>query len=219
MKKILFGMAALFVMTGFAAAQAYVGTVEYDKKKHRALIAEYPYPPEVVEAAILQRMEKSGHRAREEKGLFNSDKGVKVYKGEYLDDIHPDRMDYVIKVERKSKKEPDQSIVYLIMLKDGANHLEHLVEENLLKAKSFLNNMHPHIESSHLELKIKNQQDVVTKAEKKMKKLQEEKQQMEEKIQKLQQSLEENAKQQEETAKDMELQQQALEGLKAKRKS
>lgn len=219
MKKILLSITFLFVLAKYAGAQAYEGTVEYDKKKHRALIAEYPFPPEVVEEAIVQRLEKSGHRAKEEKGLFNSDKGAKVYKNEYVDEIHGDRMDYVIKVERKSKKESDRSIVYMIMLKDGANHIEHLDAEGLSKAKSFLNNMEPHIESTHLEIKIRGQQDVITKAEKKLKKLQDDKLKMEEQIQKLQLSLEDNAKQQEEAAKDMELQQQTMESLKSKRKS
>lgn len=219
MKKILSGITVLFFLVNHASAQAYEGTIEYDKKKHRAIIAEYPFPPEVVEEAIVTRLEKSGHKSKEEKGLFNSDKGAKVYKNEYIDEIHGDRMDYVIKVERKSKKESDRSIVYMIMLKDGANHIEHLDAEGMSKAKSFLNDMEPHIESTHLEIKIRGQQDVITKAEKKMKKLQDDKLKMEEQIQKLQSSLEENAKQQEEAAKDMELQQQSMENLKAKRKS
>ena len=219
MKKILLSITVLFVLVKHASAQAYEGTVEYDKKKHRAIIAEYPFAPEVVEEAIVQRLEKSGHKAKEEKGLFNSDKGAKVYKNEYVDEINGDRMDYIVKVERKSKKEADKSIVYLIMLKDGVNHIEHLDSDALNKAKGFLNDMNPHVEATHLEIKIRGQQDLITKAEKKIKKLQDDKLKMEEQIQKLQLSLEENAKQQEEAAKDMELQQQSMENLKAKRKS
>lgn len=217
MKKILLSIAVLFIMVNYVSAQAYEGTVEYDKKKHRAFIAEYPFSPEVVEAAIVQRLEKAGHKAKSEKGLFNSDKGAKVYKNEFIDEIHGDRMDYVIKVERKSKKESEKSIVYIIMLKEGVNQIEQLDIEGLDKAKSFLNNMNPHIEATDLEFKIKEQQDVLAKAEKKLKKLKEDKEDMEDKIKKLQQNLEDNGKQQEETQKDLERQQQILEELKGKR--
>lgn len=219
MKKILLSISVLFILINYASGQAYEGTVEYDKKKQRAFIAEYPFPSEEVEAAIVERLEKSGHKAKEEKGLFNSDKGAKVYKNEYIDEINPDRMDYVIKVERKSKKESDKSIVYMIMLKDGVNNIENLDLDGMDKAKSFLNNMPPYLEATHLEFKIKDQEDLLAKSEKKLKKLKEDKDDMEDKIKKLQQNLEDNAKQQENTEKDLEKQRQLLDELKAKRSS
>ena len=36
-------------------AQAYQGSIEFDKKKQQAFIIDYSYPPEAVENAILQK--------------------------------------------------------------------------------------------------------------------------------------------------------------------
>ena len=42
--------------------------IEYDKKKQQAFMIDYNYPPESVEAAIVQKMESMGYKAKEEKG-------------------------------------------------------------------------------------------------------------------------------------------------------
>src|SRR5215510_10055820 len=109
MKKLILSFSGMFLLLQFLCAQAYEGTVEYKKKKRAAFIIEYPYPPDAVENAIDQKMEKLGYRAKEERGLFNGDKGFKTYSHAYLTDISDDAIDYVIKVERKSKREDDKS--------------------------------------------------------------------------------------------------------------
>jgi len=55
-----------------------------------------------VENAFVKRMEKLGYKAKEEKGILNRDKGFLVFKNAYVTDISKDRLDYIIKVERKS---------------------------------------------------------------------------------------------------------------------
>src|SRR5437870_1951181 len=110
MKKPFFSLLGMLLFIQFVAAQAYEGTIEYKKKKHAAFVIEYPYPAEAVENAIDQKMEKLGYRGKEEKGLFNGDKGFKSYSHAYITDVSDDAIDYVIKVERKSKKQDDKSI-------------------------------------------------------------------------------------------------------------
>lgn len=219
MKRIILSILGLFIFINFIAAQAYEGTIEYNKKKRNAFVIEYPYPPEAVENAFDQKMQKLGYRGKEEKGLFNGDKGFKVYSKAYITDISDKALDYIIKIERKSKRENDKSILYMITMEGDADHATVLDATDNEKAKSFLNNFSPNIEAAHLEIKIKDQEDGVTKAEKKLKKLKDDQSDLESKIKKLQDNLKDNAKDQEDAAKAIEDQKQILDTLRSKRKS
>jgi hypothetical protein len=210
---------SLFLMlSGPVFSQAFEGTVEYNKKKHAAYIIEYAYPPEAVENALIEKMEQLGYKSKEEKGMFNKDKGFRVHKGAYINDIHESSMDYAFKVERKSRRDKDESVVYLVILRNGQDAKSIFLNTDIEKAKSFLNNLQPRVESSHLELQIKGQEDGVSKAEKKLKTLQEDQTAMEKKIKQLQEDLETNAKDQEKQKKEVDSQKSILDVLKGKRK-
>ena len=211
MKKTSLLFIAFLSISSIALAQAYEGTIQYDKKKQAAILIDYAYPSQAVENAMIQRMEKLGYRAKEEKGILNRDKGVLVFKSAYVTDISKEKMDYIIKVERKGKKENDESILYLILQKDGENAMDKLEATDIGKAKLYLNNMLPDIEAANLELQIKAQEEVVAKAEKKLKGLQDDKIELEKK-------LSENATSQDDTIKDIETQKISLETLRGKRK-
>lgn len=214
-RTILIALLALLPVIAFS--QAYEGSIEYNKKKHAALVIEYAYPPDVVEAAIIEKMDKLGYKGKEEKGLFNGDKGFRKFKNAHIAEVHDRSHDYVIKVERRSKKQDDKSIVYLIMLNDDANVLPELGASDMTKAKSFLNNLQPNVEASNLEFQIREQEDLIAKTEKKLRNLEGDKEDMEKKIRKLQEDIEQNVKDQETTQKDIEAQRKALETLKIKR--
>lgn len=208
-------VALLFIITLFisvaAWAQAYEGTIQYDKKKQGAIAIDYAYPPEAVQNAVVQKMERLGYKAKEEKGILNRDRGFIVFKNAYVTDISRDKMDYILKVERKSKKQSDEAVLYMIMLKGDDNAIGKMDAYDIGNAKSFLNNMLPDIEVANLELQIKAQEEVVTKAEKKLKGLQSDKIELENK-------LTNNLKSQDDTIKDIDAQKQALENLQGKRK-
>jgi peptidoglycan hydrolase CwlO-like protein len=87
------------------------------------------------------------------------------------------------------------------------------------QAKEFLNNLEPEVVAADLELQIKDQEDMVAKAEKKFRNLQSDKKDMEDKIKKLQDDIQKNIKDQDDTQKDIENQRQILENLKLKRKT
>jgi len=211
MIKISLLLVGLLNMVVAATAQAYEGSVQYDKKKQPALVIEYAYPAQAVENAFVQRMEKLGYRAKEEKGILNRDKGFLLYKNAYITDISKNKMDYILRVERKNRKENEEAILYLVLQQDGVNTLDKLDSYDTGRAKSYLNNMLPDIEEANLELQIKAQEEVVTKAEKKLKGLQEDKLALENK-------LAENVKSQDETLKDIEDQKASLETLRGKRR-
>jgi hypothetical protein len=211
MKKIIFLAVILLPVCVAISAQAYESTIQYDKKKQTAITIDYAYPSEAVENAIVQRMEKLGYRAKEEKGILNRDKGFLVFKNAYVTDISPDKIDYIIKVERKSRKESDEAVLYMILAKDGNNAIGKMEPADITSAKSYLNNMLPDIEAAKLELDIKAQEEVVAKAERKLQDLKDDQLNLERKLQ-------ENKTGQETTQKDIEAQKQALGTLIGKRK-
>jgi peptidoglycan hydrolase CwlO-like protein len=141
-----------------------------------------------------------------------------VYKDAMIGDISPGRYNYVVNVDRKSKKESDEAVLYLIIMKDDGNALSRLNTEELGNAKAFLTNLLPDIEAENLELQITAQEDAVSKAEKKMKTLQSDKDDMEKRIKKLQDDIKQNEKDQERQTSEIDNQRKALEALKAKRK-
>lgn len=211
MKKIgLLFMAALLTAAA-SLAQAYEASIQFEKKKQQGLAIDYSYPQEAVENAIVQKLAKMGYKAREEKGILNRDKGFLVYKNIYVTDISKERADYMIKVERKSRKESDEAILYMIIMSGDKNALTAMDAAGVGNAKSFLNNMLPDIEAANLELQIKAQEDVVAKAEKKMRDLKDDQLNLERRLQ-------ENKTDQENTQKDIESQKQALGVLVGKRK-
>ena len=211
MKKIVLLPVIILFFALASFAQSYEGTIQFDKKKQTAIVCDYSYPAQAVENAFVKRMEQLGYKAKEEKGILNRDKGFLVFKNAYVTDISKDKMDYIIKVERKSRKESDESVIYMIMLKNDANAISTMEAYDIGKAKSYLNEMLPDIEAANLELQIAAQEEVVTKAEKKLKELQDDKLNLEKR-------LAENATAQDETIKDIDAQKKSLEALKEKRK-
>jgi hypothetical protein len=208
-RSILF-LVSLLMTTG-VLAQAYESSIQYDKKKQAAIAIDYRYSPEAVENAVVRKLTKLGYKAKEEKGILNRDKGFLVYKNIYVTDISQNRMDYLVKVERKSKKESDESVLYLVIMKGDQNALNTMNADDVDNAKNFLNDMLDEVEEASLDLEIKGQETIVAKAEKKLSDLQKDRKELEEKLEK-------NIKDQEDTSKDIENQKQTLEILRGKRK-
>jgi len=197
MKQIIIPIIFISLFASAGKAQSYEGTVDYQKKDEKAIIIEFPYPPSVVEDAIIDKLEKLGFKKKESKGFL-------VYKNIVLTDISVEPADYMFKVERKSRKDKDESIVYLLISRNDENIIarsDALVNSN---TKTFLNNLSPDIETHNLEVQIKDQENTVEKAEKKLKNLQDDKESMEKKIKKLQGDLAENSKDQVDQQKEIE---------------
>ena len=211
MKRLLISIIVTMIFSMPAFSQAYETTITYDKKKQKSIAIDYAYPQEAVQNAIANRIQQGGHTAREEKGLFNKDKGFIVVKNAFLTDISDDKLDYIWKVDRKSRRDKDESTLYLVVNRNGEDVINNMNGDEIRKIKSFMNDLAPAIEEANLELEIKAQDDVVIKSEKKYKDLQEEKTELEAKIKKNQEAI---AAQE----KHIETQRSALELLKGKRK-
>jgi hypothetical protein len=211
MKKIITAIFLVFCFTTIIG-QSYEGSIEYLKKDQKAMVIEFPYSPSVVEDAIVDKMEKMGYKKKESKGFL-------IYRGAIIKDISTEPADYMIKIERKSRKEKDEAVVYILMNKGEENLIarsDALVNSNV---KTFLNALSPDVEAFNLEKEIQGQEAAVTKAEKKLRQLVEDKETMEKKIKNLQDDLKENATDQVDQQKEIEAQRQVLEAMKGKRRA
>lgn len=208
-------LTALFVFCLIAAdgiyAQASEDKVEYQKKDEPAIAIELPYPPSVVEGAWLQKMEKMGNKARESKGFRN-------YKGTVITQISTEPLDYIIRVERKSRKEKDESVLYMLIYKGDGNLLPIMDAAVKSRAKIFLNDFKPFAEAYNLEQEILAQEEIVEKALKKQSSLENDLDDLEKRKKKIEDDIEQNKKDQEKQKEEIKTQQQILEAIKAKRK-
>lgn len=199
-------------------AQGYEASLEYDKKKQSAVARDFYFTQEAVEKGLSKRMEKMGFSGKDEKGLFNRDKGFKVYKNLMIHEITSSVNNYYFKAETRGKKDNPVTTLYVIVVDNSGNNLFTTgTNDDRQRAKSFLNGLTNEIEVAELELKIADQEDVVSKAEKKLKLLKDDKDSMEKKIAALQDSIKKNITDQENTEKDIEAQKKTLENLRSKR--
>jgi hypothetical protein len=213
MKKILL-LLILTVSILYAGAQDIMeGKVEYQKKEQPALIIELPYSPQVVEDAIKDYLNKRGSKA-------SSSKGYQMFKGTRLSELDTEGSDVYFKVERKSRKEKDASVVYMFVTKPNENPITRVVEtQDLSAARSFVNNMLPSLEAYNLETDISAQENEVKKAEKKFERLVDDQKDMEKRLKKLQENIEENRRDQDKQRQEIEKQKIMLEGMRGRRKS
>jgi hypothetical protein len=211
MRHLLYLIAGLFALFFLIPAQAqYNATeapIEYHKGDKVAAVIELPYPSDVVEDAIKDFLSKKGVKDSKYKG-FSIFRSTRMYDSDLnVNDLH-------FKVERKSRKEKDVSVIYLLVGRPGEN-IGLRTKDDRYKVddgKGFLNNMVPSIEAYNLEVDIKNLDETVRKSEKKMKNLQEEQKELEKK-------LETNRKEQEKQIEEISKQKTTLETMQGRRRS
>jgi hypothetical protein len=213
MKKFLL---LLIVMVAFkltTRAQAYEGKIDYQKTQQSAAIIELPYNQDVVEDAIKDYMAKRGTKG-------SSSKGFNVFKGVKLDTGDTDPSDLYFKIERKSRKEKDVTVVTLIPTKANEDILSRSQtnDTRIDVGKAFLNNLVPSVDAHNLDVQVGGQQEVVKKAQKKYDRMLDDQHDLEKKIKKYQDDLEENKRDQEKQQQEVQKQQQVLDALKAKQK-
>ena len=87
------------------------------------------------------------------------------------------------------------------------------------EAKQFLNNLTPYTEASNIEMQIKNQQDVIDKAEKKLNSLVNDANDLNKRKLNIEQKISDNQKDQEKQRIEIDKQRQTLSSLMSQRKS
>ncbi|MEO9023163.1 MAG: hypothetical protein ABI237_01665 [Ginsengibacter sp.] len=197
--KYLSTLIASLLITGFVFAQAPMKTtVEYNGQKYPCYIIEYNLPPDETEDVIKNKLKAEGYNADKSKGFL-------VYRNVRLKELNADEpQDVLFKIERKSRKEKDKSMVTVITAKAGE-----IPEDKVKGAKivaditspenstDFLNSFQGDVDLQAYNLAVAAQTDEVAKAEKKLKGLQDAEVKLEKKIKDLQDDLTGNKKDQE----------------------
>lgn len=184
--------------------------MEYDKKRQDAFLCDYAASAEAVELAMVKYFQNLGYKPVEEKGLFNKDKGFKIFKDAYVSDLNADKFDYLIKVDARAKKTTESATLNFLIMKSGVNQKTDMKEDAVKKVKRFLSSLEPSVQKEFLELQIQAQEAEVTKSQKKLATLKAEQVELEKKLQT-------NLTTQQETEKEISAKQFALDALKAKR--
>lgn len=182
---ILIALTALFVSAHvFAQTDPIEGTVEYQKGVKRAAVIELPYSPDVVEGALKQYLAKGG--VKEERL-----KGMQVFKNARLTPTDGEAADLYFKVDKKSRREDNISVVYLIIGRPNENVALRTADDayRIQDAKAFLGSFQPQAQSYELEQNISKNDDNIKKSERKMNDLQDDRKRLEKKIQEQQQEL------------------------------
>ena len=213
MKQILFSMILLAdVLVASAQVSAIDGMMQYQKGHNKqSSVVELPYPPEIVENAIKESMAKKGIKGQRSKDI-QIYRGVKLNNDDEYSDLH-------FKVERKSRKEKDVSIVYLIVARSNEN-VALRADNDVHKSeggKAFLNDLAPSVAAHDLNVSIKAQEEVIAKAEKKLKKYESDQQEYEKRIKDLEDKLEQNKKDQEAQTLEIDKQRSIRDAMNARR--
>lgn len=177
-------VSSLTVATVFAQSDPIEGTIEYQKGIKRAAVIELPYSPDIVEGALKQHLAKNGIK---EERL----KGMQVFKNARLTPTDGEAADLYFKVEKKSRREDNTSVVYLIMGRPNENVALRTADDayRIQDAKAFLGNFRPRAQSYELERNISINEDNIRKSEKKLTDLQDDRKRLEKKIQEQEQEL------------------------------
>ena len=211
MKKITTFLIATFIcFAGFSQAKAT--TAEFQKTIQPGLTTDVPYAEKTVSKALDDKMGKLGYKGKDTKGYL-------TYKGVRINEIGPEAYDFYFKVERKSKKEKDVSVVTLLISSGYEKFIADSSNNTMMaNAKTFLNNLTQVVEAYDLEQQIADQEAIATKESKKYINLTNDGQDLQKKKQKLENEIADNLKDQAKQKLEAEKQNQILETLKMKRK-
>jgi hypothetical protein len=202
---ILSSLFYLIFITG-TAQQVREENIKFDGKKGPGIVAEIPYPPDVVENAFKDRMAREGYKGTPSRGWT-------IYKGVKLKSLGDERVDVYVNIERKSRREKDVSEVQLLLSKGYDNFVEKS------GGREFIDEVHPVAEAMALELEIKNQEETLKKSQRKFDDLVTDSLELEKKKKKLEEALVDNSRKQGEQKEDIKKQQAILEELRSRRKA
>ena len=202
-----FTLLLLFILSvQLSFAQVYEGKIEYNKTSQAAVIAEYSYPEATVEKTLRDKLERMGYKVK-------SSKGYLIISNAEISSISSKSMEYAFKIERKSKKEKDATIVTLVINDNNVN----ATADNSSRAKKFLTDLSPDIDVVNTDNIVNEQYDALVKSQKKLKNLKDDQMNIEKKIRNLEDDLKQNAKEQEDQEKKITKQQEVLDAFKTKK--
>jgi hypothetical protein len=211
MKKLAF-LISMLTFGSAVMAQSTVENVSYLKIDRQAVVNELPFSEKIIMGAIDEKMGQMGYKGK-------STKGFTVYKAVRMAELGTGDYDLYFMADRKSRRNKDNSTLTLMI--SGGNEAFVTTQTNadlISNAKKYLDSITTMIAAYDLEQQIVEQQDVVTKADKKYNSLIDEGQSLEKKRKNIEKDIEDNKKEQEKQKSDIEKQKLIFETLKGKRK-
>ena len=208
-----FILVSLFAVFSFSThAQSRVESVEYQKVQRDAIVADVPFPEKTIAAAISDTLQKLGFKGKDTKGFT-------LYKGVTLAALGSSAYDLYFSVDRKSKKEKDQSTVTLMISKDFDNFIAEKTEPDIISnAKTYMDSLRNIVAIYDLEQQIQEQEVLVKKNEKKLEDLTDQEKDYEKDRKKLEDKIDTNKKNKAKQISENDVQKQVLQTLKAKRR-
>jgi hypothetical protein len=194
-------------------AQAREGWVESQKKQQPAAVLELPYAPELVSAALNDHLSKKGRSKSTEM------KGFTVYRNTQPMQNDTVNADMYFKVDRKSRQEKGLTVISLLVNGPAGGTVESVRYLGMEQAKTYLNELVPAIDAYNLELAIKDQNELLIKAESKLKGLVNEGKDLENKRTGIDKKIADNKEQQQGQVNEVEAQKRKLADKVAQRKS
>ena len=212
MKKIFYTLTAFLFFNISVFAQSQYVFIDFKDARRPGIQNEYPYPEKTVSNAIEDKLKKLGYKSKDSKGYT-------IYKGVMLPELGNQPYDLYFKIDRKSKKDKDVAVVNMLVSLGNEIFISDSSDSRVISnAKTFLDNLIPSIAAYDLQQQISNQQDAVSKAEKKYKSLQNNADDLQKKKKRIEQDIEDNTKDQKNQQNEIDTQKQLLEGLRAKQK-
>lgn len=211
MKRFLIACGLLFTIQYMTAQNIYTGNIEYNKIQQQGTMAEYNYPESMVNNVLMDEIEKVA-------GKSKSIKGYQLFKGVHVNAISPDIIDLYVKTERKSKKEKEKTIVYVLVSKGYDNFMQPGTDAAIFdNVKAFLQSITAKITATNVFKQIEEQEKVVKKEEKKLEAYQDDIRDMENKVKRLNNDIDGRKRDIEQQRLEISKQQAALQLLKDKK--
>jgi hypothetical protein len=162
-KGILFFPVLLIFTLGYG--QAYESSVQFQNKLQPAAVIELPYAPSIVNAAMTDYLSKKG------RSKSNDIRGFTTFRNTAPVSSDSSNADLYFKTERKSRKDNDVTLISLLVMPNADTGVSKLHYFNMDNARAYLDDLAIAINAYNLELKIKDQNEAVIKAEAKYKNL------------------------------------------------
>lgn len=210
MKKITL-LLVFCVASLYSFSQSRSTQVEYQKMNQPGVEIELPFPVKTIENAIEEKFSRSGYKSNKSKGFI-------IFRSVRLSVLGPDGYDLFFRVDKKSRRDKDNSIVSMLVSTgndvfndDNANH------ELFNNSLKYLDSLRTIVAAYDLDQQILSQEAEVKSAEKKYQKLQDDGKDLESKKRKIETDISENQKQQGNQTQELDKQRQILNALRARK--
>jgi hypothetical protein len=201
----------LLVFALNASPQAHEGSTRYDGKDRADIVLLIPYPSDVVENAINEKLAREGFKG-------TTTRGWNIFRNVQIKSVAEQSLDLYVKVDRKSRQEKDVSEV-MVMVSLGYSNFVEAGNSILRSAGDYIAGVEPRAAAIYLDLNIKSQEDILKKSQKKLDDLVSDSLDLERKKKKLEDNLVDNSRKQGQQRDDITKQQSILEQLRGRRKA